>query len=382
MQGDITRSFPLDFESWCERYGEGRVSISWFDLQTSLRSLLSPDIVQANHRCVHVEEETGWVRIDSISDTTISSNPYAHWEMMQSTVDPSASTQDAQDSDHQSFFAKLVVAADGINSTIRQVLYDHQGLKEWGKPQYSGFAGISSRIANVPTAVIEELDTKYIQGGRITSIYNDSENLLNPDFRLLRVLLIRLPDNTVSYFLIAPFSSKSWKNKPSNKILDLGMEALKNAEFPPVFTDLISLSNPERLSHRPFYMHPVIPHKEPQPSWSHGRVVLVGDAAHGMPPFLAQGANQGLEDAAVIATAIAKLIRDHGWEQDSAMAEGQLGAIANAFHQYEHLRKPFMEKVQSATMTCSQWTQQQWDDFNEVLHRREYPSSVTLGEFI
>lgn len=162
LQGEITRSFPLDFESWCERYGEGRVSISWYNLQTSLRSLLPPDIVQANHRCVHVEEETGWVRIDSITDTTISSNPYAHWEMMQSTIDLSALTQDAQGSDRQSFFAKLVVAADGINSTIRQVLYDHQRLKERGKPQYSGFAGISSRIANVPTAVIEQLDTRAV----------------------------------------------------------------------------------------------------------------------------------------------------------------------------------------------------------------------------
>lgn len=181
-----------------------------------------------------------------------------------------------------------------------------------------------------------------------------------------------MPNNTVSYFLIAPFSAEFWQNKPPNEILDLGIEALKNAEFPSVFTDLIGLSNLEQLSHRPFYIHPVTPHKESQPSWSHGRIVLVGDAAHGMPPFLAQGANQGLEDAAVIATAITKLIRDNGLERDSA--------IANAFHQYERVRKPFMEKVQTATMSCSQWTQQQWDDFNEILHRREYPSSGTLGQ--
>jgi 2-polyprenyl-6-methoxyphenol hydroxylase-like FAD-dependent oxidoreductase len=62
--------------------------------------------------------------------------------------------------------------------------------------------------------------------------------------------------------------------------------------------------------------------------------MLIGDAAHGMPPFLAQGTNQGFEDAATIATALAALER---WDD---------GAIAQAFRQVEQFRRPWVDWIQ------------------------------------
>lgn len=345
--------------------------------------------MQANHRCVQVEEAAGWVRIDTLSDAAISTNPFAHWEMMQPKVETSTSTSmpEGQAPERKSFYARLVVAADGINSTIRQILYENQGLKEWAKPQYSGFAGMGSKLDTVPTSITEELKTKYTQGDRITTIHNDADNPDSPNSKLCRLLLMQLPDQSVIYFCIAPSNLRSWQNKSLTEILDLRIEVLKNAGFPAIFTDLLGLANPKKLSHRPFYLHPVQTQNNFQLPWSLGRVVLVGDAAHGMPPFMAQGANQGFEDAAVIATSIAKLIQNNGLDREQTMVSdrpmsfGQASptAIANTFEQYEQIRRSFVGQVQTATMTSSQWTQQQWEDFNEILHRRIYPSPATLG---
>ena len=44
--------------------------------------------------------------------------------------------------------------------------------------------------------------------------------------------------------------------------------------------------------------------RAPMPSWSRGRVTLLGDACHPMLPFMAQGAAMAIEDAAVLAACV------------------------------------------------------------------------------
>lgn len=81
LQGQIIRSISLSFDDWFKDYGEGRVSISWYNLQTTLRQLLPQDRVKANHRCINVvnEPENDCVRIDCVANTGIEANPYAYW---------------------------------------------------------------------------------------------------------------------------------------------------------------------------------------------------------------------------------------------------------------------------------------------------------------
>jgi len=49
--------------------------------------------------------------------------------------------------------------------------------------------------------------------------------------------------------------------------------------------------------------------REPLPTWTRGRLTLLGDAAHPMLPHLGQGANQAIEDGMALATILARADR-------------------------------------------------------------------------
>ncbi|MGQ3675540.1 FAD-dependent monooxygenase [Xanthobacter sp. TB0139] len=68
----------------------------------------------------------------------------------------------------------------------------------------------------------------------------------------------------------------------------------------------------------------------PLPRWSFGRMTLLGDAAHAMLPFLAQGAAQSIEDAAELARAL----------QHNSDAEA-------ALHAYEAARRARTARIQT-----------------------------------
>ncbi|MGP0092642.1 MAG: FAD-dependent monooxygenase [Xanthobacteraceae bacterium] len=52
--------------------------------------------------------------------------------------------------------------------------------------------------------------------------------------------------------------------------------------------------------------------REPLPTWTRGRLTLLGDAAHPMLPHLGQGANQSIEDGMALATILAHADRQTG----------------------------------------------------------------------
>jgi salicylate hydroxylase len=71
--------------------------------------------------------------------------------------------------------------------------------------------------------------------------------------------------------------------------------------------------------------------REPLPTWTQGRLTLLGDAAHPMLPHLGQGANQSIEDGMALATILSRADR---------------GTVPAALQAYEHLRRERVAQVQ------------------------------------
>ncbi|NEQ35820.1 MAG: FAD-dependent monooxygenase [Okeania sp. SIO3I5] len=347
VNGEEIRSFSLEYDEWFHKYGEGRVSISWYDLQTQLRTLLPEEVVKANHRCINVvaEPELKCVRADFISNQEVETNPYAHWDDQQEK-NKSSSVNSSQfpESEITSIRTKLLIAADGINSTVRQVIYKETPYSEYSKPEYSGVVAIGSGgVYEIPEALSQKIQDLFIQGSRIVTILNQQIAENSTENQTPRIILFSRQSGQCGYLIHTPLTLELLAGKSGKELIDLAILELKKANFPEMIQQLVALSSPEKIIQRPYYIHPVNIPAPNQPKWNMGRVVLAGDAAHGMPPFMGQGANQGLEDAAVITTLVTEIDKQNKWDD--------LVAIETAFSKYEGLRRPLMERIQYATLT-------------------------------
>lgn len=100
--------------------------------------------------------------------------------------------------------------------------------------------------------------------------------------------------------------------------------------------------------------------RNPLPSWTNGRLTLLGDAAHAMLPHLGQGANQSIEDGAALASILEKA--------------GD--RIPEALAAYEDLRRPRVAEVQSGARQNGLRYDSQFEDLavrdEEIRHHQEF----------
>jgi 2-polyprenyl-6-methoxyphenol hydroxylase-like FAD-dependent oxidoreductase len=159
--------------------------------------------------------------------------------------------------------ADLVVAADGVRSAVRATLFpDHPGAV------YSGFT--TWRVV-IPVPATEFASHETWGRGRLWGTHPLKDGRVYAYAAALAPAGERAPDERAE--LVRRYGD--WHDP-----------------IPAV----LAAARPEDV-----LRHDVHHIAEPLPAFHRGRVALLGDAAHAMPPTLGQGGNQAIEDAVVLA---------------------------------------------------------------------------------
>ena len=171
--------------------------------------------------------------------------------------------------------AAAVVAADGVHSRIRANMHGGITTKFTGHVAYRGMAA----TAELPVGLVEPKFNIWVGPGRHFVAYP-----------VRRGELI----NYVALVEEEGWTEESWTTKADKSNLAAAFEGWHETVRALVGHTLRGECYKWALLGR-----------DPLPYWSTGRVTLLGDAAHPMVPYLAQGAVMAIEDAWVLAASLA-----------------------------------------------------------------------------
>jgi|SRR5271166_3325154 len=198
--------------------------------------------------------------------------------------------------------ADIVVGADGIHSTVREAIM---------RPESPRFSGHVAYRGLVPAARVVHLGIE-----RTASVW------WGPDHHFVQYF-VGAGARYLNWVAVTPgdWRIESWTAK--GEVAD----ALKEFEgwHPQLRAVIGSVDTTNRWA---------LYDRDPLPRWTVGRVTLMGDAAHPMLPYMAQGAVQSIEDAAVLAKCLERA------------AAHDVGA---ALLRYEDTRKPRASRCQDGS---------------------------------
>jgi salicylate hydroxylase len=204
--------------------------------------------------------------------------------------------------------ADLVVGADGIKSVVRGWVSESTGVRFTGNSAFRGLVRTSElTLLPEPTSITDWMGNgKHILNFPVGNAYGYT---------------------TIVVFMDGPetWPHREWRVSANPEELLAEFEG-----WHPAAGQLLSHVN---LAER-WGMFEL----DPLPTWHRGRVVLLGDAAHGMMPHHGQGANTTFEDAVALA---------------NVLVDQTLSTLAQKLSSYERERKARAEKIQRASRAAN-----------------------------
>ncbi len=207
----------------------------------------------------------------------------------------------------------VVIAADGIKSDIRHQMYAHRS----NEVQKSSTGDAVYRVI---------IPREKLQGNKRALELLDSNigmRWMGPRGHIMAYPIKN--NNVYNMVLLHPQkpdaeNTESWTNKGDKKEM---MDFYKG--WNDLVCDLLSYVPEGEINEWTLNTH------HPLPRWIENECALIGDACHPMFPYVAQGAAQAIEDAAVLAVSL-------------SLAED----VPTALGVYEAIRKSRGEKIQSS----------------------------------
>ena len=194
-----------------------------------------------------------------------------------------------------------LVGADGIHSPTRAVLFGQE------KPSFTGLVSYRAVFDRSKVASLPNLDA-------FTKWWGPT-----PDLQIVTFPL----NKGKEIFVFATTSQNDWLHESWTMPGDVVELRKAYANFHQEARALLDAA--DSVTKSALYI------REPLPRWSVGRVTLLGDAAHPMVPFMAQGACMAIEDSVVLGRAL------------TGVKELDVPA---AFQRYEATRKERTARVQ------------------------------------